>query len=207
MFAQEVETEAIRRSQVWLRHIEFIRGAVYSIDAASGRGKSSLCAFIYGLRRDFLGTVTLGARDVRTLDIKALCDIRRHNLAWLPQGLDLFPELSALDNVLIKNRLTGHCSRPQIDGMFERLGIADRRDCPAGQLSIGQQQRVALIRALCQPFDFILLDEPVSHLDAENNRLCATLVREVADAQGAGIIATSVGNPLALTGQVNTLSL
>lgn len=64
----------------------------------------------------------------------------------------------------------------------------------AAFLSIGQQQRVAIIRALCQPFDFILLDEPVSHLDEMNNRLAAKLIAEEAASQGAGIISTSVGN-------------
>ncbi len=82
--------------------------------------------------------------------------------------------------------------------MFERLGIADKIDCPASQLSIGQMQRVALIRALCQPFDFLLLDEPVSHLDGTNNAIAGELVFEAATRQGSSVIATSVGNNLIL---------
>ena len=82
---------------------------------------------------------------------------------------------------------------------MERLGISFRRDFPAGKMSIGQQQRVAIIRSLCQPFDFILLDEPVSHLDEDNNRIAAMLISEEAERNGAGIISTSVGNPLLLT--------
>ena len=81
---------------------------------------------------------------------------------------------------------------------MERLGIASRRDYPAGRMSIGQQQRVAIIRSVCQPFDFLLLDEPVSHLDEENNRIAAALIAEEAERQGAGIISTSVGNHLLL---------
>ena len=69
-------------------------------------------------------------------------------------------------------------------------------DSLASKLSIGQQQRVAIIRTLCQPCDFILLDEPVSHLDDENNRTVARLVIDEAQRQGAGVIATSVGNHL-----------
>ena len=77
--------------------------------------------------------------------------------------------------------------------MFEALEIDNRIDTPVGRLSIGQQQRVAIIRTLCQPFDFILLDEPVSHLDARNNDIAARLIADEAAAQGAAIIATSVG--------------
>ena len=80
--------------------------------------------------------------------------------------------------------------------MFERLGIADKQQSLVGKMSIGQQQRVAIVRTLCQPCDFFLLDEPVSHLDAGNNRAVAELVMEEAARLGAGIIATSVGNNL-----------
>ena len=65
-------------------------------------------------------------------------------------------------------------------------------------MSFGQQQRVALIRALCQPFDFIFLDEPVSHLDDENGRIIASILAEEAEKQGAGIVVTSIGKHLEL---------
>ena len=85
-----------------------------------------------------------------------------------------------------------------IERLLEAAGIADKRDTPAGKLSFGQQQRVAFIRCLCQPFDFILLDEPVSHLDAANGEILSALLLEGAQAQGAGIIVTSVGSRLRL---------
>lgn len=78
------------------------------------------------------------------------------------------------------------------------MGIADRADSLAGQISIGQQQRVAIIRTLCQPCDFILLDEPVSHLDQANNSIVASIIQSEALSSGAGIIATSVGNNIEL---------
>lgn len=83
--------------------------------------------------------------------------------------------------------------------MLAELEIENKADTPAGLLSIGQQQRVALVRTLCQPFDFVLLDEPVSHLDARNNAIAAEMVQREADKQGAAIVATSVGNHLSLT--------
>lgn len=207
VFAPEAGSPALEASEVWCARPVFRKGQAYSVAAASGMGKSSLCAFIYGQRTDFRGRIFFGDADISTFGIGDWCEARRLHLAYLPQGLDLFPSLSALDNVLLKNRLTGFRSDDEIRGMFRRLGLADRIDAPAGRLSVGQQQRVALIRALCQPFDFILLDEPVSHLDADNNRLCGALVAEAAAALGAGIITTSVGNPLSLPCAVKTIKL
>ena len=112
--------------------------------------------------------------------------------------LRIFPELTALENVLLKNQLTHHKKRKDIVALFETLGIADKIDVQAGKLSFGQQQRVAFIRSLCQPFDFIFLDEPVSHLDDENGIIMSRLLTEEAEQQQAGIIVTSIGKHLPL---------
>ena len=80
----------------------------------------------------------------------------------------------------------------------EKLGIADKINVKAGKLSFGQQQRVAFIRALCQPFDFLFLDEPISHLDDDNSRIMGELIIAEAKAQGAGVIATSIGKHIEL---------
>lgn len=197
----------IARSQVWDTDLALRRGTLYQINAASGMGKSSLCAFIIGARSDYSGRITFDGRDAASLRIADWCSLRRTSLAYLPQGLDLFPELSAVDNILLKNRLSDMRTEAEIRRMLASLGVADRADAPAGRLSVGQQQRVALVRALCQPADFILLDEPVSHLDAANNALCARMVAETAAALGAAVISTSVGNPLMLPQPVTLLEL
>lgn len=185
-------------SDVWLSSIMLRKGGRYLIAAESGTGKSSLCAFIYGSRTDYEGSISFNDTDIRSLDISAWQEIRRKNLAYLPQDLALFPELTALENIKLKNDLTGHLSPERIDEMLELLGIDARRDFPVGRMSVGQQQRVGIIRALAQPFDFILLDEPVSHLDARNNMVVAALVDQEATRQGAAVISTSVGNHLML---------
>lgn len=178
------------------------------IEAASGSGKSSLCSFLYHNRGDYKGKIFYNDTDAKSLDHGAVCTLRCRHLALLPQELRLFGELTAIDNVTLKNRLTGYMSDTRIREMFDKLGIADRINYPASQLSIGQMQRVALIRALCQPFDFILLDEPVSHLDEENNKIAGQLIYDAANSQGASIIITSVGNRLILpTDDVNYVRL
>lgn len=194
--------EKIPASQVWNSHLDFKRGNHYQVEAASGAGKSSLCAYIFGSRIDYRGSLLFNDTDVRNLSIAQWQEIRRKNLAYLPQELSLFPELTAWENIQLKNRLTGYADDAKIERWLERIGISARRDYPVGKMSIGQQQRVAIIRSICQPFDFILLDEPVSHLDAENNRIATEIIQEEAARNGAGIISTSVGNPLLLSDPV-----
>ena len=184
------------RSQVWRTDLRLESGKKYLIMAESGGGKSSLCAYIYGYRTDYEGTIRFDNRSIGELSIAEWCNVRRNDIAYLPQELRLFPELTALENVELKNRLSRHKTSEQITEMFDRLGIADKLNSPVGKLSIGQQQRVAIIRTLCQPCSFFLLDEPVSHLDAANNSIVARMVTEEAERLGAGIIATSVGNNL-----------
>lgn len=192
--------EQIPESEIWKRNVRFERGGRYLIEAASGTGKSSLCAYIFGSRRDYEGVMRFDDVDIRTLSIAQWQEVRRRHLAYLPQELALFPELTALQNIRLKNDLTGYATDEQIRNWLDRMGIGARTDFPVGQMSIGQQQRVAIIRAICQPFDFIFLDEPVSHLDSNNNRIAAEIVAEEAQRQGAAVIATSVGNQLALDG-------
>ena len=183
-------------SEVWQQDITLERGKRYLISAESGTGKSSMCSYIYGYRQDYSGVIAFDGTDIRSLTVAQWCDIRTRHIAYLPQDMRLFGELTAMENVELKNRLTGVKSREEINRLFEVMGIADKVDSLASKLSIGQQQRVAIIRTLCQPCDFILLDEPVSHLDDENNRIVADLIIQEAARQGAGVIATSVGNHL-----------
>ncbi|MDE6007245.1 MAG: ATP-binding cassette domain-containing protein [Muribaculaceae bacterium] len=190
--------ERIPASDVWQRRIEFERGKSYLVEATSGGGKSSMCSFIFGARTDYEGRILFDGRDSRDLQMGEWLSLRRTSLAYLPQELSLFAELSAFENIKLKNQLTDHIPEERIEEWLDRLGISSRRNYPAGRMSIGQQQRVAIIRSICQPFDFILLDEPVSHLDAVNNRVAASLIVEEAARQGAAIISTSVGNHLDL---------
>ena len=185
-------------SDVWHQSLEFVKGEKVLIEAASGTGKSSLCSYIYGYRNDYQGIICFDGKNIQSLGVNEWVEIRKSSLSMLFQDLRLFTELSAWENVQIKNSLTGFKSKKEIKTWFEALGIADKWEVPLGKLSFGQQQRVALIRALCQPFDFIFLDEPVSHLDDENGRIMASILAEEAEKQGAGIVVTSIGKHLEL---------
>lgn len=181
-------------SEIWLRDVTFERGKHYLISAESGTGKSSLCSYLYGYRTDYSGTMAFDGRDIRQLSVAEWCEVRTHHIAYLAQDMKLFPELTALENIMLKNSITNHKSEQEIVAMMNILGIGEKVNSLVAKLSIGQQQRVAIVRTLCQPCDFILLDEPVSHLDDQNNAIVAQMVMAEAARQGAGVISTSVGN-------------
>ena len=180
----------------WKKDVTLERGQVYLIEAASGTGKSSFCSYLYGYRDDYSGQIYFDDQDIRRLSVSRWIDLRRHSLSLLFQELRLFPELTAWENVMIKNNLTGYKNDKEIEAFFEQLGIADKKNSLVGKMSFGQQQRVAFIRALCQPFDFIFLDEPISHLDEENGHILSSILLKEAESRGSGVIVTSIGKHL-----------
>jgi ABC-type lipoprotein export system ATPase subunit len=185
-------------SEIWQQDVVFEKDRVYLVEADSGKGKSTFCSYIQGYRNDFSGQLLFDDVDVRSLKVKDWVVIRERHISLLFQELRLFPELMAMENVEIKNKLTGFKSRAQIDEWFDMLGISDKRDAKVGRMSFGQQQRVAMIRALVQPFDFILADEPISHLDDSNSDIMGKILMEEAKMQGAGVIITSIGKHMNL---------
>ncbi len=186
------------QSDVWRQQVCFEKGHLYLVQANSGTGKSSMCSYVIGYRQDYTGQILFDDRDARSLKTGDWVELRKHSLSHMFQELRLFPELTAMENVMIKNQLTGFKSREEILSWFEALGIADKVDARIGRMSFGQQQRVAMIRALVQPFDFILVDEPISHLDETNSRIMGEIMMEEARRQGAGVIVTSIGKHIDL---------
>ncbi len=94
------------RSDIWLQDVTFEKGNFYLIEAASGTGKSSLCSFIYGYRNDYRGNISFDEEDTRNYKISHWVDVRKHTLSILFQELRIFPELTALENIHLKNGIT-----------------------------------------------------------------------------------------------------
>lgn len=181
------------RSDVWHNDFCFEQGKSYLIKAASGTGKSSLCSYLYGQRGDYRGVISFDGEDIATYNTNRWCEIRQKHISVLFQDLKLFGELTALENIEIKNNITHHKSLKDIELLFEELGISDKIHSRIDRMSFGQQQRVAFIRSLCQPHDFILLDEPISHLDDHNSDVMRDILLREVRSSGASIIATSIG--------------
>ena len=185
-------------SEIWNIDATFEKGHLYLVEADSGKGKSTFCSYIVGYRHDYSGQILFDGQDTKAFKVSQWVDIRKAHISYLFQELRLFPELTALENVQIKNKLTNFKSENQIKEWFEALGIEDKLHTKIGYMSFGQQQRVAMIRALVQPFDFILADEPISHLDDKNSEIMGQIMMDEAQAQGAGIIVTSIGKHMNL---------
>ncbi|MDE6180917.1 MAG: ATP-binding cassette domain-containing protein, partial [Phocaeicola sp.] len=118
------------QSDVWHQGLTLKRGEVYLVEAASGTGKSSLCSYIYGYRDDYQGIICFDGKNIRHLSVDNWVDIRKRSVSMLFQELRLFTELTAWENVQLKNSLTGFKSRKEIRLCFERFGIADKWDTP-----------------------------------------------------------------------------
>ena len=185
-------------SDIWNTEAVFQKGHLYLVEADSGKGKSTFCSYVVGYRRDYSGHVMFDETDTMSFTVKDWVNVRQRHISHLFQELRLFPELTALENVEIKNAITGFKSREEIIEWFDMLGIGDKLNAKIGRMSFGQQQRVAMIRSLVQPFDFILVDEPISHLDDTNSDIMAKIMMTEAKAQGAGVIVTSIGKRMNL---------
>ena len=180
-------------SEVWeAESLLLEQGLRYVVEAPSGRGKTSLLSVVYGIRTDYQGLVFIDDRELVSFSSKEWSLIRKNKLSFIFQGLELFDDLSALENIRLKNNITGYHSEEMIMEMAGVLGIDPFMQRKAGILSFGQQQRVAIIRALCQPFNFLLADECFSHMDRENSLTAYQLIREECEVRDAGLILTSL---------------
>lgn len=182
-------------SGIWEQaSVVFESGESYLVEAPSGRGKTSLLSVIFGIRDDYRGQVFFDDRDISTISAREWSFLRKEQLSFIFQGLELFPELSGWENIRLKNMITGYRSDQEIRSFAERLEIGAFLQKKAGILSFGQQQRVAIIRALCQPFRFLLADECFSHMDHEISRSALVILEEECRKQDAGMIMTSLSS-------------
>jgi ABC-type lipoprotein export system ATPase subunit len=174
--------------ELWEKEFTLTGKSFVHILAPSGSGKTTFVSLIYGLRKDFDGTLLFGEADTSDFNNDNWSDIRASGISVVFQDLQLLEELSALENIILKNQLTNKFSLDEIEGMANRLGVFHRLNKKVNTLSRGEKQRIAIVRALCMPFNWIVLDEPFSHLDDENTIKAINLIQEVVADNDAGLI-------------------
>ncbi|NIK73413.1 putative ABC transport system ATP-binding protein [Thermonema lapsum] len=181
-----------RQSQVWEQSYVFESGKFYQIYSPSGRGKSTFLHILYGIRKDYEGSVFIDEQPIRSFSHKEWALLRQRRLSIVFQDLRLLTSLTAWENLQLKAAL--YATEPsRIAAMADHLGVKHLLSRRVASLSYGERQRIAIIRALIQPFDMLLLDEPFSHLDEANIQRVVHLIYSRCQEQNAGFILTSLG--------------
>jgi putative ABC transport system ATP-binding protein len=183
-----------RSDSFWNSHNQLSAGKVYQIIASSGSGKSTFIAFLAGLRGDYSGNILFNDSNLSKYSPNDWSIYRSKWLSFVFQDLRLFPSLTARQNILISNSINAskHIAVHQIEERASLLNIHDKLEVPVSLLSFGQMQRVAILRALAKPYQWIVLDEPFSHLDHENASIAWNLIQADAKEKNAGVIITSL---------------
>lgn len=175
-------------SSIWLQENTFSSGEYVFIKAPSGTGKTTLMHLLYGLRNDKEGKFAWGEKQDNQIKPEDWSQLRSEVISIIFQDMRLFPELTAWENIEIKRAWKNAITKEQIYEWMNELDIAHKKHSLAKTLSYGEQQRVAIIRALSQQYSFLLMDEPFSHLDNNNINKAARLIDRVTKENGAGII-------------------
>lgn len=162
------------------------------LNASSGKGKTTFVHTLMGLRTDFSGDILVDTKNTKSLNTDEWVELRKSTISVVYQDLQLFPQLTVEENFKLKAELTGSFNSEVAFEELEYLGLKDKWNQKCGFLSMGQQQRVAIVRALIQPFQWLVMDEPFSHLDNQNSDLCMQLIQNRCDELKAGFILTTL---------------
>jgi putative ABC transport system ATP-binding protein len=149
-------------------------GDYAAIVGPSGSGKTTLLSILGGMLTPTTGRVLVGGESLYELSPERRAELRRQQMGFVFQTFNLIPYLSAVENVQVPLYLAGHPpaeQRRRAEDLLERVGLAARLDHKPGELSTGQQQRVALARTLANDPPVILADEPTGNLDVESRGL------------------------------------
>lgn len=164
------------------------------LKASSGKGKTTLIAILFGLRKDYSGSVYILDKSARELSVDDWTRLRREVFSIVFQNLQLLPQLTLEENLKIKYALGSDLPFDEVLSWVEFLGLGDKLKQISGTLSLGQQQRLAIIRSLIPKFQFLLMDEPFSHLDRENTEIALELILKRCNHLNAGCLVSTLGD-------------
>jgi len=191
----EVEVVALH-----IRELTIKRGEFVAILGPSGSGKTTLLNLIGGIDTPTSGTILFNGEDVSSLSRRELTVFRRENIGFVFQFFNLIPTLTAEENVRFAVDLASRDGVPpdrEPATLLANVGLAERTGHFPSQLSGGEQQRVAVARALAKAPKLILGDEPTGNLDFRTGKLVLSALREANREEGAAVVLVTHNMPLA----------
>jgi putative ABC transport system ATP-binding protein len=173
--------------------LEIRRGELTLLMGPSGSGKTTLVSILAGLLRPSAGRVELCGEPISQLDEAAVSRVRRRHVGFVFQTYNLFPALTALDNIALGYRMRGQPvaqARASARAALEAVALGDRSAYLPGKLSAGQKQRVAIARALAGAPAIVIGDEPTAALDGPTALSVMLLLRQRVTAESAVLVVT-----------------
>ena len=174
-----------------------------AIIGPSGSGKSTLLGLIAGLDAPSSGQIFIDGIDITALDEDNLAQLRGSKIGFVFQSFHLIPSLTAMENILVPLEIAGVSNaRVKAHSLLEEVGLVNRGHHYPSQLSGGEQQRIAIARALANEPSIVLADEPTGNLDSANGGHIIELLLEVNRSRGTTIVLGTHDSNLAEIGQV-----
>lgn len=166
-------------------------GSIQLLMGPSGSGKTTLLSILAGLLTPSKGSVHLLGQDIIVMSRSQLADFRLHNIGFIFQKFNLFPALTAAENVSIVLKMKGigeKKAKNEAQHLLDLVGLGDKTDVLPRDLSGGQQQRVAIARALAGSPKLIMADEPTAALDSYNGHAVIELLARLAKQEGCTVV-------------------
>jgi len=186
-----VSPDGERTQVVDVANFSLEKGTQVALQGSSGSGKTTFLNLIAGILRPDSGTIRVAGADLLSLSESARDRVRAQNIGYVFQTFNLLQGYTALENVALGMMFGNGADYGRAAELLERVGLRDRMKYRPRQLSVGQQQRVAVARALANKPSLVLADEPTGNLDFRNAKEALALIREVCRENGASLLLVS----------------
>lgn len=177
--------------------LELVPGELTLLMGPSGSGKTTLLSILGGIMTPTSGTLTIAGEKISGMSAEELARVRRDHIGFIFQSYNLFPTLNAIENVRIAldvRGITGYAATSRSEEVLREVGLGHRLTNYPGNLSGGEQQRVAVARAIASSPSIVLADEPTAALDSENGKAVMELLSRIAREQNRSVLAVTHDN-------------
>jgi len=184
-------TGSRRLAVVDVPSFSFVAGYQLAIFGGSGSGKSTFLNLMAGILKTDSGNITIGNIDLSILSEADRDQVRARLIGCVFQSFHLLQGCTALENLLVAMSVCGHADKAKARDLLSMVGMSEKENFLPSQLSVGQQQRVGIARALSNNPQLILADEPTGSLDPENASQSIDLLRSLCKERGCALITVS----------------